>query len=922
MNPPSTIVGIGAPAGSETALCALVGALPADSGVAVVVLTASGADENLVRRLSRQTRLDVSRLGGGDTLRPDRVHVAPAGATLATGADGLWLVETAQAERDDRGAIDRFFGTLADRCGPKACAVVLSGADADGRRGARAVSAAGGCAFVPDDTGALRLLDGTDRAPEDDRPLAVEEVPARIARFLGDRAVASPAGRSNPRTPVGPNADGTAAARARADLENLLEATGLATLFLDSEDRLRIFTPEATVLFDLGPDDIGRPIADVTAHVAYPELLDDLRAVRGGAAPVTRELRLGDGERAFELRARPYRAAEGRTDGSVLTFLEITERKAQMRRIEADGRRLARQCAELETLYEKTPVGLSLVDRDTRWLRINEALAAINGLSVEAHVGKRAQDMAPGVVDVVKPIVDAVFETGEPRLGVVVSGETAARPGATREWLADYFPVRDESGIFAVGTVVREVTEQRALERRLIESEARMRRLFDQAPAMILITEGPDQRVIYANPPAEAAIGRDDAIGLTLDEAVPGMRSSGMLALFERVFATGEPRFTQEIRAQQGLERDGGDQPGYLRQIIQPWYDEDGSILGTMLFGFDISDAVRSRRAADDARDRLQKVQDSIDAFVGLLDLDGTLLEANRTAIERAGLTRADVIGRKFWDCHWWSHDPAEQARLRDAVERAAAGEAIHYDADIRLAGEDCARIAFQLVPRHDETGAVTELIPSGMDITERARAEERKTVLMAELQHRVKNVLATVQAIMRFTARKSADKDELLEKMQQRLAAIARTHDALTRESWSGRRLRDLIEEEVRPFTGVHTDRLVLNGPDILLEPAVALSLGLAVHELTTNAAKYGALSNDVGRITVTLWAEGERLVGLEWRETGGPPACSPAHEGFGTFLVTKVLGNELGATVDVRYLDTGLVCRVKVDDDGTGDA
>ncbi|CAN7256951.1 sensor histidine kinase [Caulobacter sp. LjRoot300] len=198
-------------------------------------------------------------------------------------------------------------------------------------------------------------------------------------------------------------------------------------------------------------------------------------------------------------------------------------------------------------------------------------------------------------------------------------------------------------------------------------------------------------------------------------------------------------------------------------------------------------------------------------------------------------------------------------------------------------------------------------------DITERKRAEELQRLLVNELNHRVKNTLATVQSVAGQTLRNASDLDGARDSLTTRLLALARAHDILTLESWEGAELRDVVAS----LTASHGDpeRFTVDGPAFRLAPKVALSLSLALHELMTNATKYGALSNQAGHVILS-WArvneaDVERL-DLRWEEIDGPMVTTPSRQGFGSRLITGGLARELGGEVRLEYPPTGVVCTI----------
>jgi two-component sensor histidine kinase/integral membrane sensor domain MASE1 len=201
-------------------------------------------------------------------------------------------------------------------------------------------------------------------------------------------------------------------------------------------------------------------------------------------------------------------------------------------------------------------------------------------------------------------------------------------------------------------------------------------------------------------------------------------------------------------------------------------------------------------------------------------------------------------------------------------------------------------------------------------EIEERTRAEEHQRLLINELNHRVKNTLATVQSIAAQTRRTAKDPRASYEAFIDRLMALSRAHDVLTKQRWEGADLKDIVAGAVRPFEAEGGGRFEVSGPSVWLEPQPALALAMALHELATNAAKYGALSVAAGQVTLawTVKPDGEDGVALrlEWRESKGPKVTAPARKGFGSRLLERGLAGELNGTVKVDYRPAGLVCEM----------
>ena len=214
-----------------------------------------------------------------------------------------------------------------------------------------------------------------------------------------------------------------------------------------------------------------------------------------------------------------------------------------------------------------------------------------------------------------------------------------------------------------------------------------------------------------------------------------------------------------------------------------------------------------------------------------------------------------------------------------------------------------------------DEAGRILRSRGVVMDITDRKRWEEHQGLLIHELNHRVKNTLATVQSIAAQTLRNASTMDEARWSMEARLFALSRAHDVLTRENWEGAGLSVIVREALAPYRYDRERRLHVTGEDVRLSPRMALALAMALQELATNAVKYGALSNVAGEVRIG-WAirqeNGRPHLHLRWSESGGPPVEVPARRGFSTRLIERSLAQDLNGQVRIEFAPTGVVCTV----------
>jgi two-component sensor histidine kinase len=198
------------------------------------------------------------------------------------------------------------------------------------------------------------------------------------------------------------------------------------------------------------------------------------------------------------------------------------------------------------------------------------------------------------------------------------------------------------------------------------------------------------------------------------------------------------------------------------------------------------------------------------------------------------------------------------------------------------------------------------------VDITDARKAETHQRLLINELNHRVKNTLATVQSIAYQTLREGMVSKDARELFTSRLLALSAAHNVLTRENWEAAEIAEITAEAIRPYIDDESRRISLEGPPARVGPTVALAISMALHELATNAAKYGALSGAAGRVTIVWRAAGDTGVEVSWRESGGPPVAKPTRRGFGSRLLTQGLAAELGMGAQLNFEPTGLVCLI----------
>ena len=342
---------------------------------------------------------------------------------------------------------------------------------------------------------------------------------------------------------------------------------------------------------------------------------------------------------------------------------------------------------------------------------------------------------------------------------------------------------------------------------------------------------------------------------------------------------------------------------------IRPYRTVNDVIAGAVITFVDITE----RKRYEEERATLAAIVDSShDAIIGH-SLDGKITSWNTGAETLFGYTAEEAVGTPR-SVLMPEGQPDDVPQI---LERLARGEHIvQFDGHRAAKGGRPVDVSITISPVRDANGTMIGAATIARDASERRRSEGLRALLVDELNHRVKNSLATVQSIAAQSLKGISDA-ESRETFDARLVSLSRTHDLLARDSWEGVSLRDLLRQEIEPYQVQDGRRFVAEGPDFGLRPKAALALGLAFHELATNAAKYGALSTPQGRVRVTWDLPKPSEPGalrLNWVETGGPVVETTGRKGFGSVLIERGLALELNAKVELDFDPNGLVCTIEI--------
>jgi PAS domain S-box-containing protein len=332
------------------------------------------------------------------------------------------------------------------------------------------------------------------------------------------------------------------------------------------------------------------------------------------------------------------------------------------------------------------------------------------------------------------------------------------------------------------------------------------------------------------------------------------------------------------------------------------------------------SQDLREREAALRASEaRLWATQNNAAVGIAEVDRDGRFVSVNEARCKLTGHSREELIGLQFGH----ATDSEILEKDLDLFRRQVAGELDTYTTDSKFQRKDgsrgWARVTSTAV--RDAAGAFLYAVRVVEDITERRQADKRQKLLIDELNHRVKNTLATVQSLAWQAARPGVPPQVAQERFQERLLALSRTHNLLNETHWEGASLRTILETELGPYATA--GRVRLDGPEVHLDARPAVVLGMAVHELTTNAVKHGALAAASGRVQVGWKIDdrgGTSVLTIDWCELGGPALATQPIPGFGSRLLRQTITRELAGQLDIRYEREGVCCTIAVPLGSTG--
>ena len=609
----------------------------------------------------------------------------------------------------------------------------------------------------------------------------------------------------------------------------------------------------------------------------------------------------------------PWRRSDGNVGGALL-FSELITEDVEARRSLSDSE------ARFRATFENAAVGVALVGADGSILRANNSFARMLGYSVEELQTKTFQelthpdDLAMNLSELNKTLVGEAESYSIEKRYVRKDGGvlwTSLTVGCVR---------KTDGGVDYFVSVVQDIGARKQAEERLQKGERKLRELLGALPAAVYVTDAAGH-ITYCNQSAinlwgiEPTLGKDKWCDLTKFYHADGSPMSLADCPTESALTRGRVAPGREAIMER---KDGARIP--IAPYPTPLHDDTGAIVGVVNMTVDISERKHAELAL--AERNIQLALAGKAALVGsyAYDADTELMQisAGYAAIHglpegTTELARSECLVRVHRDDIGRVEQVRSEAFRERRREYNVEYRVIRPDGELRWVETRCF-ISFS------GEGHPHRVIGVSIDITERKGVEEHQRTLLAELDHRVKNALATVSAVVAQTQQGNRSVSDFVAALDGRIRSMATTHELLSSHQWHGVSLTELVRRELAPYAADNNTEI--GGPEVTLSAKGGQAVSMVLHELATNAAKYGALSVNDGRVSVrwhsALNGSAGGRIDINWQETGGPAVQAPDTCGFGLEVIRDLIPYELGGRVDLTFPADGLCCRLEIPAEG----
>jgi PAS domain S-box-containing protein len=435
---------------------------------------------------------------------------------------------------------------------------------------------------------------------------------------------------------------------------------------------------------------------------------------------------------------------------------------------------------------------------------------------------------------------------------------------------------------------------------------------FAQQPALQLIYDtapiglaflSPDCRYLHINQRLTeiCGISIEGHLGRTVRECVPGLAES-VEAIVRSIMATGEPVTGIEVAGQRPDQNEDRAWITYWHPVHGP----NGDIVGVNVAAEEITERKRVEAALRASERQFHTLADSIPQLVWMAEADGRIFWFNGHWYDYTGMPAGDPATQDWQTLLAQASQPDARRCWAQSLQ---AGTALEMELSLRGKDGQYRPFLTRAIPLRDTSSTVYRWIGTHIDISEQRRREEHIRFIIDELSHRTKNLLAVVMAVANQTAQHAGDVRQYQMRFSERLQALAHCHDLLVKDSWHGASFHDLVSAQMRPFGETNAGRIDVTGPSVILKPDAVQHLGLALHELATNASKHGALSGPHGEVLIRWQVdEANDRVRIHWCEKGGPPVMPPQRRGFGHVVIEQIVPRALNGSGMLDFSPAGV--------------
>jgi PAS domain S-box-containing protein len=712
-----------------------------------------------------------------------------------------------------------------------------------------------------------------------------------------------------------------ALAAANIAFKSMLENSPFGIYAVDADFKLALVSKGAQNVFNNIHPLIGRDFSEVLRCIWPEPIVEDLieifrRTLKTGEpynAPTITERREDINRiETYDWKVERLTLPDGRL-GVVCHFYDLSERE----KYEA----VLRQSEEtLKLGVSVAGLGIAIIDYLADTISLDEAAAQLFQLPSNISI-KRSflhsrfhSDDAPGLLDEVAGVMNPSSN------GLLSVEHRITLPDGTVRWVSARKQiafenregtVRPISGLL----VLRDITQTKDVQKLLQERENLFRGTFENA-AVGVAHVGLDGGWLIVNDKLCSILGysREELTSKTFQEVTYAEDVAIDLAHVSEMLEGNIKTYSMDKRY---LRKDG--QLIWAGLTVSLQRDSNGEPLYFISIVRDISQRILATEELRESRAHMHHAAQSAKLSYAILDLEKNEVKASDNHDMVMGFAIAGIVeGAAIADVTKVFLDhvvEGDRPRVEETLLQELTGKIVPM-IEYRVLGDDGKErwIETRSNIQAGEHGRHTKIFTTYIDITEQRKAEERIRLLMYEVNHRAKNLLAVVQAVARQTA-KSGDPTTFIERLSDRIAGLAASQDLLVLKEWKGIEAADLVRAQLSGFWDQMGTRISFSGPELQLMPAAAQSIGMALHELATNASKYGSLSNPTGtvRITWELLGESRDIFSMSWIERGGPLVSPATSHGFGQKVIVQMIQSSLNGDAEIEYLPSGLEWRLR---------